>query len=573
VRLLTLTGPPGVGKTRLALALAHALAGDPTQHYPDGVIVVPLASISDPALVAPSIARALGLREQSGSSVEMLAAALDERRILLLLDNFEQVIDAAVLLSDLLAAAPDLRLLVTSRTVLRLAVEQECPVAPLALPAIDGQRPQADDHRTVAGSPAVQLFVERARAARPGFVLTPTNTAAVAAVCVQLDGLPLAIELAAARIRLFSPEQLLARMQHEPAGSRLHLLGDGSRDMPSRQRMLRAAIDWSYQLLRPAEQGLFCRLGVFVGGWTLAAAEALDERRRLQESPSSEPTRAITAHSSTIELMSALVDQSLVQHMIDMRDEPRYVMLETMREYALEQLQARGELAMARQQHAAYFTALAEAAEPRLRGAEQSDCLADLEREHGNIHAALAWAEASRHPGDELASMCAMNAGETPGVLRLRLAGALRWFWFHQGAWSEGRRWLEAGLLWAVAPSPEEQLARARATTGRRTSTPRRARRCFVPYRIRRAWPTPEHSLRLRPTRSTMRQPQTRSVRKVWRSSAPSTTTGGRRGRSGFRRSARQTGRTRRRASQAKRAWRSSAGSVTSAFKPSSTNC
>jgi predicted ATPase/transcriptional regulator with XRE-family HTH domain len=409
VRLLTLTGPPGVGKTRLALAVAAACGGE----FADGVACVPLAPLGEPALVADTIARAVGAQERADQRPEeTLAAHLRERRVLLVLDNFEHLLPAAPLLADLLAACPRLALLVTSRSILHLRGERTLPVRPLPLP--DAASPTRI--AAIEESPAVALFVERARAVRPDFVLTPAVAADVAAICRRLDGLPLAIELAAARVRLLPPRALLARLEQ-----RLPMLVGGARDLPERQRTLRAALSWSYDLLSAAEQVLFRRLGVFVGGATLDAVEAVC---RVGEEMGANTLDCLAA---------ALVDHLLWQE--PAAAEPRVGMLETMREYALEQLEANGELATIRRRHATYFQTLAERAEVALQGSEQQAWLERLELDHDNLRVALRWAQESGE----------LDAG-------LRLAGALWYFWHLRGHLSEGRMWFD-GLFSCPKPA------------------------------------------------------------------------------------------------------------------------
>ncbi len=399
IRLATMTGPGGIGKTRLALQVATELHDD----FADGVHFVNLAPISDPGLVAATIAQALGVQERGGQPlVERLHEHLRGKLLLLVLDNFEQVVDAARLLGALLAAAPQLQALVTSREPLHLAGEHEYAVPPLRLP--DPQRLPPIDR--LVEYAAVQLFLARAQAVKADFGLTPENAPAVAAICQQLDGLPLAIELAAARVKLLPPHALLARLDQ-----RLQLLTGGARDAPARQQMMRAAIAWSYDLLTPAEQGLFRRLAVFVGGWTLAAAEAAG-------------TADGDLSIDVLDGLAALLDKSLLKPEAGATGEPRFRMLETIRAYALEQLEARGEAEAIRQRHAHFFMALAETAEPHLYGAGQQTWVRRLEVDNDNLRAALGWAT--------------HNASE----IGLRLAGALGWFWHFHGDHRKGREWL-----------------------------------------------------------------------------------------------------------------------------------
>jgi predicted ATPase len=390
VRLLTLTGPGGVGKTRLALAVAAEL----TDTFADGVFFVDLTPIRDPDLVVPTIGHALGIRDIPGLSPQhALANALGDRHLLLVLDNLEQVVDAAPDIADLVARCAGLTVLTTSRAHLRVRTERGYPVEPLPLP--DPRQPSSA--MTLAGNPAVALFVERAQAADPRFALTDANAAALADACRHLDGLPLAIELAAARVNVLSPTALVHRLTH-----RLALLAAGARDQPERQRTMRTTIAWSYDLLAPEEQALFRRLGVFRGGCTLEAAEAV-------------AAAAGDLGLDVLEGISSLVDKSLLRRVDDAGDEPRFGMLETIREFGGERLTESGEREDVQRRHLLWYTALAEAAEPELRGARQGVWLRRLEAEHDNIRAALGWAVAA--PGAE------------PGEQGLRLAGALWGFW------------------------------------------------------------------------------------------------------------------------------------------------
>ena len=425
-RLLTLTGPGGVGKTRLARQAAAA-AGPA---YPDGVWLVELGALADPALVAPAVATAVGVREVPGRPPgDTLAAALRPRRLLLVLDNCEHLLDGVVpLATGLLGACPGLRVLATSRAALRVSGEQECPVPPLALP--DPARPP--DPAAVSQAEAVALFVQRAASVAPAFRLTAHNAAAVAAICARLDGLPLALELAAARVKLLPPEALLARL-----GSRLTVLTGGPRDLPARQQTLRATIAWSYDLLAPAEQTLFARLGAFAGGCTVEAAEAVGGA-------------AGAPPGDVLDGLASLADRSLLQRQEAPPDEepvpggPRLVLLETVREYALERLTASGEEAEVRRRHAAFYLALAEASHAELEGLLDKAWLERLEREHDNLRAALDWSER----GDGAPS-------GVPGAREMgpRLAGALWWFWWQRGHLTEGRRWLERMLRLPAGPA------------------------------------------------------------------------------------------------------------------------
>jgi predicted ATPase/DNA-binding SARP family transcriptional activator len=404
VRLLTLTGSGGTGKTRLALAVAHDLV----PAFRDGVWFVPLAPVADPALVEPTLAAALGLEESGADSLTgILREHLGVRRALVVLDNFEHVAAAAPLVAGLLAAAPGLKLLVTSRAPLRVSGEHDYPVPPLSLPV-----PGATDPLE---SEAVALFVERARAVRPEFSLDE-HAEAVAETCVALDGLPLALELAAARTKVLTPEALRDRLER-----RLPLLERGPADLPQRQRTLRATIDWSHGLLDEEERLLFARLSVFAGGWSLEAAEAVCE--------------------ADLDTLTSLVEQSLVRG----RRDGRFAMLQTVREYALERLQGRGEADELRERHARHFLALAEAGDAGLTTVEAGVWRSRLDAEHDNLRAAVGWAGAA-------------GAGE----LELRLVIALRRFWHTQGHVTEGRRWLEDAVARGGDVPPE---LRGRALT------------------------------------------------------------------------------------------------------------
>ena len=343
VRLVTLTGPGGVGKTRLGLEVATELLDD----YPDGVCFVPLAPINDPELVVPTIAQALGIKEAGEQPVaDLLQASLQDKRLLLLLDNFEQVTAAAPRLADLLADCPQLKMLVTSRAVLHIRGEHEFPVPPLALPDLT-HLPGSESLLQYA---AVALFLQCVQAASPDFQVTPANTRTIAEICVRLDGLPLAIELAAARSKLLPPQALLTRLGH-----RLQVLTSGARDAPVRQQTLRNTLAWSYDLLDAQEQRLFRRLSVFAGGCTLEAVEGL--YTALGELP-----------ADVLDGVASLMDKSLLRQVEQEGEEPRLLMLETIREYGLEVLASAGEMESTRRAHAAYYLRLSEDAELRTRG-------------------------------------------------------------------------------------------------------------------------------------------------------------------------------------------------------------
>ena len=389
VRLLTLVGPGGTGKTRLALQVAAAAS----ERFANGAAFVQLAPVREPELVLPAIAQTLGLREQPGeSALETLGEYLGNREVLLVLDNLEQVLPAAPALASLLAEAPDLKLLATSRTPLRLSGERAYRVPQLA-PA-----------------ESVALFVERARNAAAGFELTDENADAVAAICRRLDGLPLAIELAAPRVRTLTPQALLRRLDQ-----RLPLLTGGAQDADERQRTLRNTIAWSYDLLLEREQALFRRLGVFVGGLRLEAAAAV-----------ADPDDS----TDVLEDLDSLVEKSLLLRLREDSDgEPRFWMLETIREYALEQLEAAGELERAIEQHGLWFAELAEDLDAEAETGDQSASVARLVDDYPNLRTAI---ERARERRD--------------GELLLRLATALWSFWSTRGYVAEGRQALEDAL-------------------------------------------------------------------------------------------------------------------------------
>ncbi|HYN89741.1 MAG TPA: NB-ARC domain-containing protein, partial [Ardenticatenaceae bacterium] len=394
VRLVTLTGPAGIGKTRLALHVATGLR----HHYSGGVFLVALDAVTDPVLVPSKIAQVLDVREQGGQQLlDSLKDYLREKHMLLVLDNFEQVVTASAVVAELLAAAPRLQALVTSREVLRLSGEHVFAVPPLALPDLERVPEGPELVPALTTYEAVRLFVERASAAKAGFALTSDNAVAVAGICNRLDGLPLAIELAAARVRLLSPPAILERLVEAPGGSPLHLLTGGARDLPARQQTLRSTIGWSYDLLDQAERDLFDRLGVFAGGWTLEAAEAVADGM------------------GVLDGLESLVDKSLVrQHEQD--GDGRFTMLQTIREYAIERLEATGQADGLRQAHADFYLRFTEQAEPKFYGATQVEWLKRVETEHDNLRAALDWTLAHREP-----------------VRALRLAGVLWRFWYARG--------------------------------------------------------------------------------------------------------------------------------------------
>ncbi|MGE3511804.1 MAG: tetratricopeptide repeat protein, partial [Vicinamibacterales bacterium] len=420
VRLVTLTGPGGTGKTRLALQVAVELVG----LYADGVFFVDLASISDPALLVPTIAQVLGVAETDDRPIlDSLLDYLRRRHMLLLLDNFEQILDAAGTLDALLHTCPGLAILVTSRAPLQLRVEHESPVPPLGVPDVRRLQQPGLQAEALSRYDAVELFVERALAIRPDFILTNTNASAVAELCARLDGLPLAIELAAARLRLLSPEAMLPRLGHG-----LDLLAGGRRDLPARQQTLRNTIAWSYELLSATERRLFRHLSVFVGGFTLAAAAAVCGTT-LVPGPASDPgseTRR-SAEIDVLDVIGALVDHNLLRPTEVTADEPRFAMLETIREYGLEQLEASGEKDDVRRLHLAWCVDLSNRSAQLGRGAAQGAWLDRLEAEYDNLRAALRCSEAAS---------CDPEIG-------LRLATTLaNAFWPMRGHFHEGRGWL-----------------------------------------------------------------------------------------------------------------------------------
>lgn len=408
VRLLTLTGTGGVGKTRLAIEAVRDAAG----LFPDGTVFVALAPLSDSTFVLPTVVQSLGLREARGKTLrETLRAYLREKQLLLVLDNFEHVLEAAPEVATLIETCPNLCVLATSRALLRIRGEQEYPVSPLSLPA-STISPAVEE---VVGSSSGRLFAERARAAFPDFELNRNNTAAVAAICWRLAGLPLALELAAARVRFLDPAILLTRLDQA-------LSAGGTRDLPQRQRTMRATLDWSHELLSEKERVLFRRLSVFVGGFSLEAAEEVGASGSI-------------VVEAVLELLGRLVEQSLVAVTRDEKGNGvRYGMLEPVRQYAWEKLEKSGETEETKRRHFAHFLGLAEVADliyglltgVKLTSAEGEAWLVRLERERDNLRTALGWA---KERGD-------IEAG-------LRLVGALSWFWWMRGYFGEGHNWAE----------------------------------------------------------------------------------------------------------------------------------
>jgi predicted ATPase/class 3 adenylate cyclase len=423
-RLLTLTGPGGSGKTRLALRAASNVLN----RFQDGVYLVELASVTEADLVPGVIASVLGGGERGPRSViETLQIELRHRTLLLVLDNLEQVIEAASAVATLLAAAPEIRFLVTSRSPLRIRGEQEFPVPPLDLPDPAQLPPPGDLTRFEA----VALFVERATAIDPHFALNAENAPAVAEICRRLDGLPLAIELAASRLRLLSPATMLERLDRA-----LPLLAGGSRDVPDRQRTLRGAIGWSYDLLSTSFATLFRRLCVFAGGFTIAAAEAV-----------SDPDGELGLE--TMGGLEALLDSALVRRRADMMGGDRFETLQTVREFGLDRLVEHDEASAVGRRHALFFLDLAEAAEPKLRGPEIGLHMGMLHLEHDNLRTALAWA---------------LEADE--GEIALRMVSALWRFWHLHGDLTAGRRWIDQALALPSAAARTAPMAKALIAAG-----------------------------------------------------------------------------------------------------------
>lgn len=407
VRLLTLTGPGGVGKTRAGLKIVRELEPE----YADGVVNVALAGIEDPGLVALAISQALGLRETDDRRpAERLIERLADKELLLFLDNFEQVLEAETLVMELISNCPGLEVVITSRSALSARCEQKLAVPLLEMPGTGDDEPTAAE---ISPYPAVALFVQRSRSVDPNFSLTDENAPAVAKICRRLDGLPLAIELAASRMKLLPPEALLRRLDDG-----LGVLAGGGPDLPERQRTMRAVIAWSHELLGEEEKALFRRLGAFSGGFTIEAAEAVCRPAPLADGENS---------FDVLDGLASLVDVSLLRSVgsVAPGGEPRISTLETIHEYARERLAASGEEARVRDRHLSYFLDLAEEAEPQLFGPESSTWMDRLQAEHDNLRAVLRWSR---------------NTDPESG---LRLAGALTWFWWTRGHLVEGRAWTE----------------------------------------------------------------------------------------------------------------------------------
>src|SRR5215211_6500966 len=408
-RLLTLTGPGGSGKSRLALRVA----ADLLPRYQDGAWFVDLSPVTDPALVPAAVAKALGVQEAPGRPIlDEVKEHVRHRELLLVVDNFEQVAEAGPVLEELLTAAPRLGTIATSRVVLSIQGEQEYPVPPL--PAVE----------------AVRLFCERAVAADPRFALTEENTPVVAEITARLDGLPLAIELAASRTKVLTPTQILARLER-----RLSILTSGARSLPERQRTLRAAIAWSYDLLDPVERRLFARLSVFTGGWTLESAGAVCDPEELG--------------LDALDGLASLVDKSLIRWTEPPGQPSRFSMLETIREFGQEQLEGAGDLELVLRRHAEHFLRLAEEVEPHLTAEDQGAWLDRCDTDHANIRAALRWA---------------IDRGEAGPAQEA--AGALWRFWHQRGHLAEGRRWLDETLAMSSGQAPTAARAKALAGAG-----------------------------------------------------------------------------------------------------------
>src|SRR6266446_1421113 len=426
VRLVTVTGPGGIGKTRLAVQVARGLV----EHFPGGTHFVSLSSISDPGLIASVIVQTLGIREAGGQSpLEILKENLQDSRrapMLLLLDNFEHLIQAAPTMAELLAMGPNLKIMVTSRAALHVYGEHEFPVPPLALPDSRSMSPLE-----LLQYPAVALFVQRAVAVKPDFEVNRENASAVTEICARLDGLPLAIELAAARVKVLAPSSMRTRL-----AARLQLLTGGARDLPQRQQTLRAAMDWSYDLLSAAEQKLLRRLSVFVGGCNLEGVEAVCDTKR-------------DLDLDLLDGMASMVDKSLVQQVEQGKGESRFVMLETIREYALEKLEVSGEDALTKRAHAAYCLVLAEEEASDPSGAQGTEWIGRFALEHDNFRASLEWLTET---GD--------------AEWGLRLATALFRFWEIREYLAEGRDRLGRLLKLTGAAAPTKARTRALFAAG-----------------------------------------------------------------------------------------------------------
>ena len=426
-RLVTMTGIGGTGKTSLSQAVAQSMLGE----FADGVFFIKLAAITNPELVASTIAQPLGVKEAGGKPIlEILKDYLRDKQMLIVVDNFEQVMTAAPNIAELIAAASGLKILITSRVLLHLSAEREFVVPPLEMPS-DVSQVSLDE---LSNYEAIRLFVERAQNAKSNFALREENARSVAEICARLDGLPLAIELAAARVKILTPNAILAKLEN-----RLNLLTGGAKDLPARQQTMRGAVEWSYDLLNEDEKTLFRRLAVFAGGFTFEAAEAVveEEKRRKGEevivsdtqSVSSTPQLLISSSQIDIlDLITSLVDKSLLVSKEQAEGEMRFRMLEVVREYALESLEMSGEMEAMRHSHAAYFLTLGEEAEVHLQTAQAGEWLNRLEHEHDNLRAAIRW------------------LFENDAEMAERLAAAIRIYLINRSHLTEGREWLNAAL-------------------------------------------------------------------------------------------------------------------------------
>ncbi len=461
-RLLTLTGAGGCGKTRLALAVAAELMYD----FPEGVWLVEFAALSDPDLVSQSVLKALGAPEEPGRpTVETLCAYLRSRQLLLLMDNCEHLVEACARLADtLLRSCPDLTILATSREALKVEGEQPWRVPPMQHPVVEHPPTEEKELASILLEyDACRLFVERARVQRPDFVLTGHNALTLAQLCKHLDGIPLALELAAARVRSLTLEEITRRLDQ-----RFRLLTGGSRTVLPRHQTLRAQIDWSYDLLTAPEQLLLRRLSVFADGWTLEAAEAICSDFGLSSAPASiQNLKSKIQNEEVLDLLTALVDKSLV--VFEERNGEaagRYRLLETIRQYAQEKLQASGEAHVVKTGHLDYFMRWAEQIEPKLHGPEQNFWLDCLEQEHDNLRAALAWSleDIDQNEANSVEPSPILNPPSTIAERGLRCAGALFWFWHLRSYFHEGCQWLDR-LLERTAVLGRTK-ARARALQG-----------------------------------------------------------------------------------------------------------
>lgn len=450
VRLVTLLGPGGIGKTRLALYVAREMLG----RFADGVFFVPLASLTDPHRVASVILQTLQIKETAQiSAFNRLKQHFADKKVLLVLDNFEQLLAATPVLDELLSVAPGLKMLVTSQAVLHIYGEHEFNIPPLELPSLS----QLPAPSRLSGFEAVRLFLQRAGEVRPGFALTAENAPVVAELCVRLDGLPLAIELAAARLKIMSVQTLLEKL----ADQRLTYLTRGATTLPTRQQSLRRTLEWSYALLDAGEQQLFDRLGIFSNGWTVEAAYAVCDLEAVSE-------------TASLDNLSQLLDKSLVVRLSGQSVEPRFTMLESLREFALERLAWQQEVQGLRERHARYYLRLAEEAEPRLSGGpQQIYWLNRLDQERENLRTALQWLLEKATPTGTTAELEDFALGIGPGNFSerqldatrhaLEMAAALASYWDNRGFYNEGRHWLVQVIELPAGKEDDEPMRRARA--------------------------------------------------------------------------------------------------------------